>query len=69
VVDKVVEILFVGLWTEAFASDPLNVVLFVDAVVLLNLLRKQLITIMTQQFYGFLKSYMADKIMWNIYSE
>ena len=55
VVNEVIEVLLMGFGAEALASNPLNVVLFVDAVVLFHLLRQKLITVMTQQFYGFLK--------------
>ena len=55
VVDEVVEVLFVGFRAEPLTADPFDVVLFVDAVVLFHLLRQKLITVMTQQFYGFLK--------------
>jgi hypothetical protein len=56
VVDEVVEVLLVGLRRQALATDPLDVVLLVDAVVVLHLLRQQLVTIVTQQFYGFLNA-------------
>ena len=54
VVDEVVEILFVGFRSQTLSTDPLDVVLLVDAIVLLHLLRQHLVAIMTQQFYRFL---------------
>jgi hypothetical protein len=48
----------VGLRRQALATDPLDVVLLVDAVVVLHLLRQQLVTIVTQQFYGFLNLFL-----------
>ena len=53
-VDEIVEVFLVGLRRQSLASDPLDVVLLVDAIVLLHLLRQHLVAIMTQQFYRFL---------------
>ena len=56
VVDEIVEVFFVSLRRQPLSSDPLDVVLLVDAVVVLHLLGQQLVTIVTQQFYGFLEN-------------
>jgi hypothetical protein len=54
VIDEIIEVLLMSFRSQALSADPLDVVLLVDAVVVLHLLRQQLVTIVTQQFYGFL---------------
>ena len=54
-VDEIVEIFFVRFRRQSFTSDPLDVVLLVDPVVLLHLLRQQLVAVVAQQLDGFLR--------------
>ena len=62
VVDEVVEILFVGFRSQTLSTDPLDVVLLVDAVVVLHLLGQHLVPVVAQQLDRFLAAGKRDKL-------